>query len=165
MINNYSIFIRPISILAHLLILNLALLWGKLYGDLVFVLNINLLWLFIAYLTRLYKFHRTITITQVVKQLWIQFSIFALTYLAYYAILDRELNFRLSLKIWGIAFGGITLFRALYFYALRRYRIEGGNFKNVILIGSNKALQPLVDFMMTRADFGYKILGFFSNKK
>jgi putative colanic acid biosynthesis UDP-glucose lipid carrier transferase len=164
MINNYSIFIRPISILAHLLILNLALLWGKLYGDLVFVLNINLLWLFIAYLTRLYKFHRTITITQVVKQLWIQFSIFALTYLAYYAILDRELNFRLSLKIWGIAFGGITLFRALYFYALRRYRIEGGNFKNVILIGSNKALQPLVDFMMSRADFGYKILGFFSNK-
>ncbi len=62
-----------------------------------------------------------------------------------------------------ISFLGITLFRALYFYALRRYRIGGGNFRKVIFVGSGNGLRPLVDFMMNRADFGFKIMGYFSN--
>ena len=75
--------------------------------------------------------------------------------------LDVEVITASRLLLFGYI--GVVLFRAFYFYALRRYRIEGGNFRKVILIGSGKGLNPLVDFMMNRADFGYKIMGYFTD--
>ena len=60
-------------------------------------------------------------------------------------------------------FLSITIFRSLYLFALKKYRIEGGNFRNIILIGSNKSMQNVHHFIEDHPELGYKILGFFSN--
>lgn len=39
----------------------------------------------------------------------------------------------------------------------------GGNFRNIILIGSNKSMQNVSDFFEEHPELGYKILGSFSN--
>ena len=130
----------------------------------IFLLFINISWLLIGYFTKIYHYKRTIKITTVVSQLVKQYFIYFLVLLSYFSLTDTLLNTRELVKALGVSFVGITLFRAFYFRALRRYRIEGGNFRNVILIGGNKNLSPVLNFMMNRNDFGYKVMGFFSDE-
>jgi putative colanic acid biosynthesis UDP-glucose lipid carrier transferase len=68
------------------------------------------------------------------------------------------------MKLLALYYFLVMAFRALYFSALRKYRLEGGNYKRVILIGSI-GLKPLANFMMNYSNFGYKILCFFSDDK
>ncbi|HIP49374.1 MAG TPA: undecaprenyl-phosphate glucose phosphotransferase [Lutibacter sp.] len=164
---NYAVFIRPISLAIHLLLLNLVFFYSKfdLIDDYVFAIYLNLSWLLISYFTNIYKFSRNIKITKVVTQLLKQFSIFTLAIFAFFTWTKTEIGIRQVTKLLFLSYLLITFFRALYFYALRRYRIEGGNFKRVIVIGSNGGLKPLVNFMSNRSDFGYKLMGIFSNAK
>lgn len=166
MIKNYAIFIKPISIIAHLIILNVSFFVTNFpdYPKFSFVLFLNISWLIVAFFSRIYHFYRTITVTKVVQQLLTHFSIFTLVFFSYYTITHQNVKLFFTSKVLILSYLGVTLFRAAYFYALRRYRIEGKNFRRVILIGSGKGLQPLVDFMMNRADFGFKILGYFSDE-
>ncbi len=161
---HYAIFIKPISLIAHLLIINVAFL-GLNFNNYEFLLFTNISWLLIAYFTKIYHYKRTINITDVVSQLASHFVIYSLILISYFALTDTLLNTRELAKVLGVIFIAITLFRAIYFSALRKYRIEGGNFRKVILIGGNKSLSPVLNFMMNRVDFGYKVMGFFSDDK
>lgn len=101
----------------------------------------------------------------VVVQLLKQFIIFSLAIFTFFSVSKSEVAVRHITQLLILSFLIITIFRAIYFAALRRYRIEGGNFKRVIVIGSNGGLSPLVDFMTNRSDFGYNVLGLFSDEK
>lgn len=160
----FSILIRPISLVVHLLLLNVLFFGWKFHftESRFFPFFLNFAWLFIAYFTKIYFFNRNITITTVVTQLLTQFIIFTLVVLAYFTVAEHWVHVPTLLKLLALYYFFVTLFRAMYFSALRRYRIEGGNFKRVIFIGS-EGLKPLADFMMNYSDFGYKILGFFSD--
>ncbi len=167
MSKQHAVFIKPISIIAHLLLLNLIFFGFKLdfYDNFYFAVYINISWLVIAYFVSLYSFSRTIKITKVVVQLLKQITIFTLAVFAFFTWTKSEVAIRHIGKLLVLFYFSVTLFRAIYFYALRRYRIEGRNFKRVIVIGSNGGLEPLVDFMTNRSDFGYKVMGIFSNAK
>ncbi len=138
---------------------------GLNFNNYEFLLFTNISWLLIAYFTKIYHYKRTINITDVVSQLASHFVIYSLILISYFALTDTLLNTRELAKVLGVIFIAITLFRAIYFSALRKYRIEGGNFRKVILIGGNKSLSPVLNFMMNRVDFGYKVMGFFSDDK
>jgi len=129
-----------------------------------FPIFINLSWLIIAYYVKIYFFNRNIKISKVVSQLFTQFSIFTLGVFAFFTWSNEVVNTLSLTKLLLLVFFGVTLFRALYFAALRKYRIEGGNYKKIVFIGSNGGLKPMVNFMMNRSDFGYKIMGFFSDE-
>lgn len=161
---NYAFLIKPISLIAHLVILNTVLFSFNGFEGGVHIVFVNIAWLITAIFSGIYFFHRTITVTKVVQQLVVQFSIFTLLHLSFYAVNNIELIPVFITKLLVLIFTGITLFRILYFTALRRYRLGGRNYKRVVLLGSNKSLKPLADFMMNRSDFGYKILGYFSNQ-
>lgn len=147
--------------------LNLVFFGWKLefYDNLLFAIYLNLAWLVIAYFVKIYHFSRTIKITRVVVQLLTQFSIFTLAVFAFFTVSKSEVAVRNITQLLILSFLIITIFRAIYFTALRRYRIEGGNYKKVIVVGSNGGLKPLVDFMTNRSDFGYKVMGLFSDAK
>jgi len=163
----YSILIIPISILAHLLIINLVFYFynqnfNKNIGQIIFI---NISWLLIAYFTKIYRFNRYIKVPKIVGRLFFQYSVFTLAFLSYYAIFDKLLNARYQAVYLFFIFLSITLFRTLYFYGLRRYRLEGYNFRNVVVIGSGKDVKPLVHFFNKRKDFGFHYKGFFDDKK
>ncbi len=164
---NYAIFIRPISLVVHLLLLNLVFFGFKfdISDNYKFAIYLNFSWLIIAYFVKLYNFSRTIKITRVVVQLLTQFAIFSLAVFSFFTWTKTEIGIRQTTKLLLLFVLLVTIFRALYFTALRRYRIEGRNYKKVIVIGSNGGLKPLVNFMSNRSDFGYKLLGLFSNAK
>ena len=163
----FSILIIPISILAHLLIINVVFYFynngfTKNVGQLVFI---NVFWLLIAYFTKIYRFNRYIKVPTIMGRLFFQYSVFTLAFLSYYAIFDKLLNAREQAVYLVLIFVSITAFRALYFYGLRRYRLEGYNYRNVVVIGSGKDVQPLVKFFNKRKDFGFHYKGFFDDKR
>ena len=60
----------------------------------------------------------------------------------------------------------ITLFKYLLFYYLKKYRIvTGSNFRNAVIIGYTPESIRLKELFETRNDYGYRFLGYFSDKK
>jgi len=129
------------------------------------VLYVNLSWLTIAYFTKIYRFTRYSKIPEILKNLFFQFVIFSLAYWSYYALTDQNLIFSHQIKYLAFVFIAITFTRLLYIYALRKYRLGGFNFRNVVVIGDNENTNRLVKFFNTRKEFGYHYKGFFSDKK
>lgn len=161
----HALLIKPISIIAHLVLLNFIFFGYKLdfYDNVYFAIYLNFSWLIIAYFVKLYSFSRNIKITTVVTQFLTQIVIFSLAVYSFFTWTKSEVALKHITLLLGVFLLSVMVFRALYFSALRRYRIEGKNFKQVIVIGSNGGLKPLIDFMTSRADFGYKIMGLFSD--
>lgn len=162
---HYAIFIVPISIIGHLVIINLVFYlynFGINY-QLKQVVYINSSWLFVAVFSKIYEFNRYTKIPILFKHLFFQFSIFTLAYLSYYALFDELFNARMQLRYLMINFILIISFRALYFTALRKYRLEGYNYINVVVIGLDKDVNPLITFFKTRKEFGFHYKGYFDD--
>jgi putative colanic acid biosynthesis UDP-glucose lipid carrier transferase len=59
----------------------------------------------------------------------------------------------------------ITIFKFLLFYYLKKYRIiTGSNYRNVVIIGHTEESVRLKELFEDRNDYGYRFLGYFSNK-
>ena len=119
----------------------------------------------IAYFTKIYRFSRYSKIPEIVKNLFFQFVIFSLAYWSFYALTDQTLNFSHQVKFLLSVSISILLFRLFYIYALRKYRLGGYNYRNVVVLGRNSSVDRLINFFNTRKEFGYHYKGFFSDKK
>jgi len=163
----HALLIKPISIIAHLVLLNFIFFGYKLdfYDNFYFAIYLNFSWLLIAYFVKLYSFSRTIKITKVVSQFLVQIVVFSLAVFSFFTWTKSEVAIKHISLLLGIFLLSVMVFRAFYFAALRRYRVEGKNYKKVIVIGSNGGLKPLINFMTSRSDFGYKVMGLFSDAK
>ena len=150
----------------HLLIINLGFYYfnkdfTKNYSQLIYL---NAAWLIIAYFVGMYRIKRHTKAPKILIQLFYQFTIFTFAYFAFFSLYNQQLNLKFQLKFLTLIFSGITLFRVLYFYGLRRYRFSGYNYRNVVVIGANQGVNALVDFFNERLDFGFHFKGYFSNK-
>ena len=80
----YSKFIKPISVIAHLLILNGVLYFLQQESiDLKQIIYLNFSWLLISYFTKFYNVHRLLKSSKVVTRFLSQITIFTLAYFAY----------------------------------------------------------------------------------
>jgi len=61
--------------------------------------------------------------------------------------------------------GGITFFKLLSFYALKKYRLGGKNYRNVIVLGLDDTSKKITTIFKDKAELGYRFFGFFSDKK
>ncbi len=60
----------------------------------------------------------------------------------------------------------ITIFKYLLFYYLKKYRVvTGSNYRSAVIIGYTPESIRLKELFETRIDYGYRFLGFFSDKK
>ena len=60
----------------------------------------------------------------------------------------------------------ITISKILLFYYLKKYRIiTGSNYRNVVIVGYSPESIRLKELFESRSDYGYRFLGYFSNKK
>src|SRR5690606_8431656 len=64
---------------------------------------------------------------------------------------------------YGIFLIGLYLWRISYFYALRRYRKKGSNFRNVVVIGAGIVGHDIYKYINADEAIGYKLLGFFED--
>ena len=159
----YSIYIKPISVIANLVIINLflRLFFKEAYSGFWHITYINLSWLILSYHLDFYNLGRYNKNVDVISRLMLQFVIFSFVYFAYFSLTNKVITSKDHIKVLVYIFLAITIFRTFYLYALKKYRIEGGNFRNIVLVGSNKSIDQISYFFHQHPELGYRILGYF----
>ena len=168
-IGRYSKYIRPISIIFDLII---VVSFAMFFLD---DLNLNfwifsayqiVSWLIIALIVKFYAVYRFTTPVEILQKLSQQTVIFLLVVIAYFPfVLTASFSGNAVAKYMLSILFVILTFKFLLFYYLKKYRImTGSNFRSVIIIGFTPESRELRKLFDTRIDYGYRFLGYFSDK-
>lgn len=161
-----SYFIIPFSVTAHLLTINFLLyvLTPETYLHPTAIFYYNAAWLIIAMGLNFYTIERKEKFITRFHKFLKHYLIFCLAYFALFAILDIE--FLLPHQIFVLVFLLFLLmfYRWFFFSARKLYRVEGGNFVNVVVIGKDKNINTLKK-VFSEPDYGYRYKGYFQNGK
>ncbi len=153
--------------MANLVIINVILFYflAEFFFNPLFLSFVNLSWLIISYHLNFYNLRRYTKNVDGISRLLSQFIIFTFVYFAYFSFTNITITPLRHLKVLSLIFISISLFRSFYFYALRKYRIEGKNLRYIIFIGSNKNVNKIIEFFQNHSELGYHILGnFYDNQ-
>ncbi len=160
-----SLYIVPISIVIHLLIINGVLFWftPETYLHSGSLLVYNGSWLLAAYALNYYPTARKERFfTKIHKPLQL-YVLFSLSYFAWFSLAGIVVE-SVTRQI-GVLTGLFTLlmlYRVLFYTARAKYREEGGNAVNVVVIGRDRNLKKIRK-VFDEPDLGYRYLGYFDN--
>jgi putative colanic acid biosynthesis UDP-glucose lipid carrier transferase len=93
-----------------------------------------------------------------------QFLMFTLGYFAYFGIFREEEIIHNQFLILLFIFLSITFLKFLFFFLLKKYRALGNNFRTTIVLGYDDAAKKIIKIFQSKANMGYKFLGFFSDR-
>lgn len=165
----YSKYLKPISIIIDLIVLiGLPFFFFRELQLNFWYFNLYQIscWFLIAYFSGFYEIYRYTTPVQILSKITKQAVIFLLVIIAFFPF-SKETIFSgkaIAMSL-SLTFSLIIVFKILTFYYLKKYRIAtGGNYRNAIIIGYSKEALRLQELFKTRVDFGYRFLGFFSDK-
>jgi putative colanic acid biosynthesis UDP-glucose lipid carrier transferase len=126
----------------------------------------NIFWIGISYnlkfykLVRIEKFHKQLIKTT--KVFIIHFFLIAIL------ILILKLTEVSRLRIfyyYSLSYISILLFRYYFILSIKKIRIKGYNYRNVLFIGYNETTNQINQFINSNLSFGYKIIGYFNSKQ
>ncbi len=166
----YSKYIRPISVLFDVLVL--TVLFQYFFRELGlnnFYFGLYQLgaWSVISYFFGFYEIYRFTKPIEILSKIIKQGIIFLLVVIAFFPFSKQAVfSGQAIAKYLVTAFTAITIFKFLLFYYLRRYRvITGSNYRNAIIIGYTPDAVRLKQLFEEKAHYGYRFLGFFSDRK
>lgn len=166
----YSKYIRPISIVFDLLVITVLCLFFFQELNLncfYYLIYQTVAWSIIAFLIKFYEIYRFTTPVEITSKLVQQGILFLFVIIAFFPFSKQVLFSGKAIALFMVAsFTLITLFKYLLFYYLKKYRIvTGSNFRNAVIIGYTPESIRLKELFETRNDYGYRFLGYFSDKK
>ena len=166
----YSKYIRPISFLLDLMVITILSLYFLRDLSLEFWLYLpyqTLVWVLIAYFIKFYQVYRFTTPVEIISKIFKQGFLFLLIIIAYFPFVKTTIFSGLAIANFMVAsFLIIILFKFLLFYYLKKYRIvTGSNYRNAVIIGYTPESIRLKELFEKRIDYGYRFLGYFSDKK
>ncbi len=165
-----SKYIRPISIFSDLLVITaLCLFFFKdlNLNSLYYILYQSITWLLIAFFVKFYEIFRFTTPVEIATKLVKQSVLFLLVIIAFFPF-SKQSIFSGKATVYFVfnSFVLITISKILLFYYLKKYRIiTGSNYRNTVIIGYTPEAIRLKELFEERSDYGYRFLGYFSNKK
>lgn len=171
----YSNYLRPSTIALDLLVLNLWLYLFIILPDAIrgieivkFLVMMNLGWFLAANILGIYRIFRLTKFTRIIKDILKQMLVFSFMAFAFFTIYRINLSENLVNYIFQMLFflgNSIILLRTLSYFFIKRYRILGGNFRNVIIVGMAENAKKLANFFDNKKEYGYRFHGFFSNSE
>ena len=166
----YSKYIRPISIVFDLLVVSILGFYFFKGLNLIYSTYIGYLlisWTTIAFLIKFYEVYRFTTPVEILTKIVKQGALFSLLIIAFYPFSKEVIFSESALLLYMIScLLLITVSKFLLFYYLKKYRIiTGSNYRNVVIIGYTDESIRLKQLFELRNDYGYRFLGYFSNKK
>ena len=162
-----SSLIIPFSIVWHLAIINLVLyfLTPFTYLDFSSIVYHNLSWLLISYGLNFYPIGRNERFRASLNKMFYQYLIFGLSYFAFFGFKDiSNLSSEYQLGVLIIICSTISFSRWVFHMVIKVYRLEGGNFVNVVIVGNDQNLAKMLD-VFDIPELGYRYKGYFDNKK
>lgn len=166
----YSKYIRPFSFLIDLLVINFLCLFF--FRELNLNLNYYFIyqffaWILISFFVKFYAIYRFTTPAEILSKLFKQSVLFLLVVIAFFPFAKKTVFSGEAISSFVlVSFLFIAASKFLFFYYLKQYRIvTGSNFRNAVIIGYSNESIRLKELFETRADYGYRFLGFFSDKQ
>ncbi|HNP31926.1 MAG TPA: undecaprenyl-phosphate glucose phosphotransferase [Flavobacterium sp.] len=166
----YSKYIRPINILFDLIVITgLSSYFFRELGlnQFYYLSYQTLAWILIAIFVKYYEVYRFTTPVEIITKLVKQFVVFLLVVIAFFPFAKTVIFSGKAIAIFmTISFCIIVTFKYFWFFYLKKYRlVTGSNFRNAVIIGYTTEAIRLKEVFETRKDYGYRFLGFFSDKK
>lgn len=109
----------------------------------------------------MYRFTKVLRILTLLAR---QFFMFTLGYFAYFGIFREGQVIHNQFLILSSIFLSISFFKFLSFFLLKKYRALGNNFRTTIVLGYDDAAKKIIKIFQSKANMGYKFLGFFANR-
>jgi putative colanic acid biosynthesis UDP-glucose lipid carrier transferase len=155
----YSVYLRPISYLIDLSIVNgLALSYFfKGVEPLKFVIIISTAWIILSIFSVFYGVYRYTREVTIIALLFRQLALFTLMIFAFSGFYN-ELNIlpKVVFKYVASVFLLVALFKFALYYLLQKYRVSfGGNYRITVILGKNKQTIALENFFNNNPEFGY----------
>lgn len=166
----YSKYLRPISVTIDLLIITLGafMFLSELELDWNFyIIYQTVAWIGIALVIKFYSVFRFTTPVEIFSKLIKQGILFLLFVIAYFPFAKDSIFSGSAIALYLVTIiSVITVIKLLLFYYLKKYRIiTGSNFRKTVIIGYTTEAIRLKTLFETRNDYGYRFMGFFSDKK
>ena len=111
-----------------------------------------------------YKVYRYTSIFKIISLLCKQFFIFTLGYFTYFAVFREGVVVHNQFIILSTILISISTVKFLWLILIKNYRSQGKNYRTTIVIGFDDSSKNIINIFKTKANLGYKYLGFFSNK-
>lgn len=165
----YSKYLKPLSIIIDLMVLiGLPFFFFKDLKVNFWYFNAYQIfcWLAVAYFIGFYEVFRYTTPVQIFSKITKQAIIFLLIIIAFFPFSKETVFSGKAIALFlSSSFFLIIASKVVAFYYLKKYRIvTGSNYRNAVIVGYNKETIRLKELFNTRTDFGYRFLGFFSDK-
>lgn len=124
-------------------------------------------WIGIALVIKFYSVFRFTTPVEIFSKLIKQGILFLLFVIAYFPFAKDSIFSGSAIALYLVTIiSVITVIKLLLFYYLKKYRIiTGSNFRKTVIIGYTTEAIRLKTLFETRNDYGYRFMGFFSDKK
>ncbi|WP_430614724.1 undecaprenyl-phosphate glucose phosphotransferase [Flavobacterium sp. JP2137] len=121
-----------------------------------FLVALLLSWFLIANYTEFYKVYRFTSLITIAQNFFKQLTIYFLCFYAILGLLEMALNKWNVLTYFILLSLALFTIKLLIFNTLKQYRLNyGGNKRHVIVLGSTKACQELVNFFNFNPEYGY----------
>mgnify|MGYP006134391681 CR=1 FL=1 len=161
----YSNLLKPIRTLIDLSIINGVMYYmnSVLYLDLIYILFFNASWMLISFNNQFYNLYRNARPSKAVYLIIAQFSTFFLAYFTYFGIFKEDNAVNDQLLTLLLIYSLIVVFKLSIVVLLKGYRIAGGNYRNVIIIGEDESVSVLRKYFNSRLELGYRLKGYFSD--
>lgn len=166
----YSKYLRPITIFFDILVI--CLLPHYFFRELnVYFIQYTAYqiacWSIISYFSGFYEVYRYTQPLTIFSKLIKQGILFLLAIIAFFPFAKHTIfSGQRIAEFMVTAFLCITIFKFLMFYYLKQYRkVLGSNLRNAIIIGCSPEALRLKELFETRTDYGYRFMGFFSDRK
>lgn len=164
-IGRYSGYIRPFSYLLDLAIINLFsyLMLSEAFFSLYFIVFISLSWVIIAINVGFYEIYRFTKVVEIGNKIAKQFALFTILCYAFSGFYVKNSNSQDTLEYTLVSILVIATLKLSIYYFLRTYRsLFGGNFRKVVIVGSDKNVEQLVKFFNENPDYGYQLIKVFN---
>jgi len=165
----YSGFLRPISYIIDLLIINV--LAYRFFEDNIIFINytviVSLLWIIIALRSNFYEIYRFTRLTNILTLIGKQGVLFILIVFAFFGVFNNLNRDPLSILNYTLlSLLCITLAKLAVFYLLKKYRLLlKGNLRKVVIIGLNQKTDQLRKFFLENPEYGYVLAKTFDLNK
>lgn len=163
----YSAYIRPFTYILDLAIINILafLLLSEVNYSLYFAVFISLSWIIIALNVGFYEVYRFTKVVSIGNRVLRQFALFTIVCFAFLGLYVDNADPKQTLQYTVFSLLTISTFKIFIYYFLRKYRtLYGGNFRKVVLLGSQKRVEQLASFFDDNPDYGYKLVKIFSTE-
>jgi len=132
--------------------------------DIINIIYYNSCWLFITFELNFYPTGRKEQFMTNTRKVFRLYTIYGLFYFVLFFFRNYEgISIRHQLQVFGIVCLLLFLFRFLFYWTRKRYRLGGGNFVRVVAIGRDRNLKKIRK-VFDDPYLGYRYLGFFDDK-